>query len=224
MYPIKFYLNNDYQAMEVLGVKGVFSNLRVENESLPEGFYKYSLREAGKEYFSSVERSVLVNHSGDFICKEELPLGDDGYKDLVGDYSFTGEPVDLDEFFGMDIKNKVAEALDKFMFEYDPYSYRDNLENGQEDMVDAIRTMLEHKEQVKGIIDELNEICDEEKSSLDNASQSFLSSLINKLDNIVYSFPEKRVELVKQINVAEAQKEKLQSDGSMLEPERSKEE
>lgn len=218
MYPIKYYLNTDYQEMEVLGVKGLFTNLRVERDSLPEGFYKYSLREDDEEYFSSVENDVLVNHSGDFICKSELSLGEDGCKDIGEDYNFTDEPVNLDEFFGVDIKTKIAEALDEFMREYDPYEYADNLNAGQANMVDEVRAMLDTREQSEGILKELKEIYKENKNSFDAETVTLLNSLIDAVDENVCSFPEKRPVLDSQIKAAELLKVKTPEDDGQLEP------
>lgn len=223
MYPVKYFLNTDYQEMEVLGVTGLFSNLRVERESLPEGFYKYSLREGDNDFFSTVEKAVMINHAGDFICKSELPLGEKGFKDLGEDYGFTDEPVDLDMFFGVDTKLMVAEALDTFMRDFDPHGYADNLPTGvaisEGNMVDDIRAMLEDREQTEGILVELKEIYEEGKGSFDDETGSLLTSLISKVDDLCRAFPEKRAELFEQIQSAETLKEKSLDDNGQLEPE-----
>lgn len=208
MYPIKYFLNTDYQEMELLGVTGLFSNVRIERESLPEGFYKYSLREGEEDYFSTVENAVLVNHSGDFICKKELNLGDEGCV-VLDDYGFTDQEVNLDEFFGVDIKTKVAELLDLFMKDIAPYEYADNLTVGtsieEGNMVSEIREMLDDRDQAEGIFKELSEIC-EEVSFADVRDKGLAFSLKNKLYEIVRSFPEKHVELSDQIVAAENKK------------------
>lgn len=216
MYPVKYFLNTDYEAMEVLGVKGLFTNLRVEKESLPEGFYKYSIREGADDYFSTLEKSVLVNHSGDFICKQELDLGEQGCKDLGEEYSFLDEPVDVGQFFGVDILLKVAEALDSFMNDYDPYGYSDNLDLGQENMVDSIRLMLCNREQTEGICAELKDICEEDR--FENAELATLAhSLLEKVEDIVQTFPEKRIDLSEQIEAAESQKGSTPGDEEQIE-------
>ena len=58
MVPIKFNSTSDYQHMDVLGVDGVFTNLRIDEKTLPDGFYKYSLREGEEEYFATIEKNV----------------------------------------------------------------------------------------------------------------------------------------------------------------------
>lgn len=206
MYPVKYFLNTDYQAMEVLGVKGLFTNLRVESASLPEGFYKYSIREGEDDFFSTLERSVLVNHSGDFICKQELDLGEQGCKDLGEDYSFLDEPVDVGAFFGVDVLTKLAETLDSFMKDFDPYEYADNLNVGEENMVGDIRSMLDDREQVEGILNELKEILDDGQAAFDAEANALVDSLIDKIEDVVRSFPVPRAKLAAQIDAAEIQK------------------
>lgn len=154
----KYYLISDYQSMELLGVNGLFTNLRVDRESLPEGFYKYSIREGEDDIFSSVKDDVLANHMGDFICKQELDLNGQDEYDLFGDYDFTGEDVNLDEFFGVDIKLKVAEELEAFYYDCFYYEYQDALEPDQTrgDVVEDTRSQLDDKKLVSGMIEDLN--------------------------------------------------------------------
>lgn len=100
MKPIKFNDTSDYQHMEVLGVKGAFTSLRIQRDSLPEGFHKYSLRDGEDSFFGQVAKNVMVNHAGDFITKSPLELGPDGFKDLgEDDWTFTDEPFKFEEFF-----------------------------------------------------------------------------------------------------------------------------
>ena len=154
MYKEKYFLISDYQSMELLGVNGLFTSFRVDSSSLPEGFYKYSLREGADNPFSTVKEDVWANHMGDFICKEELDLNGQDELDLFGDYSFTNEEVDLDTFFGEDIKSKVAQELDAFYYDFDTYDYQDKVptDASREDVVDSLRKDLSDKECVKGII------------------------------------------------------------------------
>lgn len=188
MYPEKYFLISDYQSMELLGVNGLFTNLRVERNSLPEGFYKYSLREGDVDPFSSVKDDVLVNHMGDFICKEELDLGGQDECDLFGDYSFTNEDVNLDEFFGVDIKEKVAEELESFCFDFDFYEYADNLSSGdtREDVVNNFKSDLSDKERVKGMIGFFEKLLEdnEEENFLPAVTEQKVRSFISVLTEI----------------------------------------
>lgn len=113
MKPIRFNDTSDYQHIEVLGNEGVFTPLRIERESLPEGFHKYSLREGEEALISQVASEVLVNHAGDFITKEPLELGADGAKSLCEeDWGFTGEPFQFEAYFDhkLSIDCQIAEA------------------------------------------------------------------------------------------------------------------
>lgn len=101
MKSIKFNETSDYQMMEVLDVEGVFTNLRIDEQTLPEGFYKYSLREGEEEFIAAIEKNVAVNHAGDFITKQEIDLGPEGYKDLKpDDWGFTDKDFEFETYFG----------------------------------------------------------------------------------------------------------------------------
>lgn len=101
MLPIKFNETSDYECMDVLGVEGVFTSLRIDEASLPEGFYKYSLREGEKEFVAEICKNVMVNHAGDFITKQEFDLGPDRCKALEpDDWGFTDEFFDFESYFG----------------------------------------------------------------------------------------------------------------------------
>ena len=200
MFAEKYFLISDYESMELLGVNGLFTNMRVDRNSLPEGFYKYSLREGEDDFFSSVKSNVLVNHMGDFICKQELDLKDQDELDLDGEYSFTNEDVDLDEFFGEDIKMKIAQEIDDFSFNFDTYEYKDRMPSGatREDAVEDMRAALDDKSRVNDLIDYFKDILstNQEESFLEPKDEQkvrfFVSSLVcinsknrESLDNIV---------------------------------------
>lgn len=200
MFPEKYFLISDYQSMEVLGVNGLFTNLRVDASSLPEGFHKYSIREGADDPFASVKKNVFANHMGDFICKQELDLQGEESRDLLEDYCFTDAPVDLDKFFGEDRKGKIAEALDQFCHDFDPYEYQDNLARGfsRQDVIDSVQADLSDKARVNGMIAYFNNILENNKeehflSAFDEQTvRSFIAVLteLNRhnrdtLDNIV---------------------------------------
>ena len=181
MYPEKYFLIPDYQSMELLGVKGLFTNLRVDRESLPEGFYKYSLRSGDDGWFSSVENNVPVNHMGDFICKQELDLNNQDEYETFDDYGFTDDEVDLDAFFGEDIRAKIAEELDQFYYDFDTYDYKDKIPSGctREDVVESIRDGLSDKEYVSEMVEFF------EKLLNNNKEEEFLSA---QTEQKVHSF------------------------------------
>ena len=115
MKPIKFNDTSDYQFMEVLGVEGVFTNLRIDRESLPEGFHKYALRSGEEELVCQISNEVMVNHAGDFITKTPIDLGPEGRRELsLDDWSFMNKDLDLEAYFGkkysIDCQIEQAEA------------------------------------------------------------------------------------------------------------------
>lgn len=179
MFPEKYFLIGDYQSMELLGVKGLFTNLRVDRSSLPEGFYKYSIREGDENPFSSVKENVLVNHMGDFVCKKELDLNGQDECELFDDYCFTDDEVDLDEFFGVDIKEKIAQEIEDYSYTHESYEYKDDfLGCSREDVVQRIKSGLSDKEYVAGLIKHFESVLEEneEKYFLEPALEQRLHS------------------------------------------------
>lgn len=89
MMPKNYKEITDYEAVEILGMKGLFTNLRVDSKSLPENIKKLSIRHSDDcdEWFCSLEENVLVNHMGDFITMDNVETK--GFcKDINDDYSF----------------------------------------------------------------------------------------------------------------------------------------
>lgn len=219
MFSEKYFLISDYQSMELLGVNGLFTNMRVERKSLPEGFYKYSIREGADDFLSSVKSDVLVNHMGDFICKEELDLNGQDECDLLGEYSFTEEEVDLNKFFGVDIKDKIAHELDAFCFEYDTYEYQDTLCGcSREDIVGSIRDGLNDKEYVTGLISYFKTMLE------NNENEHFLSSSAEQRASFFVSVltdinTKNRDSLDNIVDIASGIKEKQAQQSQGMEPE-----
>ena len=96
-----------YELIEVCGQKALFSDSRIDDSEVPEGMYRYDLREAtgsNDHYFGSIEQNVRINHAGSFITKEPLDLGTDEYIELDYDTepNFTGEEMTAEEFANTD--------------------------------------------------------------------------------------------------------------------------
>ncbi len=82
LYPIigrydkRRHLQEEFEVVEVCDKVGLFTNGRVNAEELPDGIYKYELREDDDgEDFASLESRVSVNFAGTILLKEELDLG-----------------------------------------------------------------------------------------------------------------------------------------------------
>ena len=76
-------------------ISGIFTNGRVNRNTIPKGKYAYDLRENTETgEFASIEPHVTVNHAGTFIGDEEIifPSGTDKripFNEKEYDYSFT---------------------------------------------------------------------------------------------------------------------------------------
>ena len=73
------------EVVEVLGQTALFTNGRVTQKELPDGLYKYDLREGESIAFATVEPSVAVNHAGTIITKEPIIFGEEGYIEFDDD-------------------------------------------------------------------------------------------------------------------------------------------
>ena len=98
---------NDFELMEVCGVKAIYADRRIDDSEVPKGMYRYDFREgngADDVYFGAIEKDVKVDHAGSFITKEPLDLGTDGYIELEYDTepNFLGEFMTAEEFANTD--------------------------------------------------------------------------------------------------------------------------
>lgn len=213
MYPMKYFLNPDYQPFELFGIEGMFSNLRVESDSLPEGFYKYSIREGDDgEPFASVAKAVWVNHLGDFICKTPIESVEAGREvDIDGDFSFIDSDITPEQFFGVSFKEKLAEAVDAFCFDHDYYEYIDNapMENPREAMLADILSQLDEKDGVTAIKQHIQEIRDESiDKNTDGKEFAYATDIIGALEDLSHELGRKP-SLDKQIDAANVKRSNI---------------
>lgn len=91
------------EVVEVLGRKALFINERVAPEDVPEGMYRYDLRDNGQGWFSSIEKSVKVNHAGTLLFTENIELNAGEYVAFAdGDSpNFLGYTMTVEEFRNM---------------------------------------------------------------------------------------------------------------------------
>ncbi len=82
----------EYQEVEVFEVPALFSNGRVADSDVPEGFYRYDLRGSGDDPGDpvSVENRVVVNHAGTILATQPLPIPERGFLNLGEELNFTG--------------------------------------------------------------------------------------------------------------------------------------
>ena len=90
----------DYERFEIFGRDALFTNLRIDRKTLPEGLYAYDLRDcdecSGEP--SEVKSFVLVNHWGTVVVREPIEGADDGVLMSKEDYNYLGEDMTLEEF------------------------------------------------------------------------------------------------------------------------------
>ena len=92
------------EVVEVLGQTALFTNGRVTEQELPEGLYRYDLREGENLAFATIEPNVMVNHAGTVLMK--TPLDFDGQEYIVLDDesspNFLGYDMTQEEFMDTD--------------------------------------------------------------------------------------------------------------------------
>ena len=88
------------QAVEFMDRKALFSDTRFKKNEVPEGLYRYELRDRGDGEFCTVENEVVVNHAGTLLMKEPLDLGENGYIELDNEtgLNFLGYDQTMQEF------------------------------------------------------------------------------------------------------------------------------
>lgn len=74
-----------YQLAEIMGQEVLFSNGRIDRDSLPEGLYCYDLREGDNGYAATIEPSVAVNHFGSILMTQPIEFPEQGRIDLTED-------------------------------------------------------------------------------------------------------------------------------------------
>lgn len=103
MEQIKFNDTDNYKHLVLRGVPGVFTEEHIDDKSLPEGYFKYSLwgSEPGRIDGVFIDSIAEKYHTGEFITKTPLSLRV-GHSMPVGgdDLKFTGMPFDMESFFG----------------------------------------------------------------------------------------------------------------------------
>lgn len=94
-----------YETMEMLGQTVLFTDMRVDRTTVPEGLYAYSLRHDDdcQGDICEIAPSVMVNFWGTILCREEIPLTDDGRRYVdENDYTYTGDSMSIEEYMEQD--------------------------------------------------------------------------------------------------------------------------
>lgn len=102
------------EVVEVLGQTALFTNGRVTEQEVPEGLYRYDLREGENLAFATIERNVAVDHSGTILTKAPLDFGGQEYLVFNEDTSpnFLGYDLTPEEFLQTDFTQTDAQEED----------------------------------------------------------------------------------------------------------------
>lgn len=96
--------NEKFDLIELCGKKALFTNGRIRQEDVPQGLYKFDLREGVNIPFGSVEYHVIVNHAGTVLVKEDLMFCGEDCIVFTEETSpnFLGEEMTLQTFMETD--------------------------------------------------------------------------------------------------------------------------
>ena len=97
-----------FDEVTILGKPALFTNLRIDRNTVPRGYHLYEVRHDDDCQGDAVQiaRGILVNHWGSLITHEVINLPADGYLDI--------EPEDLNYAAG------DCRSMKTFMEKYPP--------------------------------------------------------------------------------------------------------
>ena len=88
-----------YMLAEIDATPVLFTNMRLDRDTVPEGLFCYDVRDSDHldGSFAEVKSFVMVNHWGTILCRQPFPLDEHGsyYPD---DWRFLDRAVTLAEF------------------------------------------------------------------------------------------------------------------------------
>lgn len=92
-----------YEAVEILGIPGLFTTLRVDRATIPKGVYAYDMQTSEQDWSQPclLARHITVEHFGTVLTASPVPIPPNGYFDLSpGDFEgqFCGERMTLADF------------------------------------------------------------------------------------------------------------------------------
>ena len=92
-----------YEAVEILGIPGLFTTLRVDRTTIPKGVYAYDMQTSEQDWSQPclLARHITVEHFGTVLTASPVPIPPNGYLDLSpGDFEgqFCGERMMLADF------------------------------------------------------------------------------------------------------------------------------
>jgi demethoxyubiquinone hydroxylase (CLK1/Coq7/Cat5 family) len=69
----------DYAPVSLFDKPALFTNARIDRDTVPDGLYAYDIRHGDDGDAATVEKAVRVNHMGTVITAEPLDFGEADY-------------------------------------------------------------------------------------------------------------------------------------------------
>lgn len=84
----------DFAGFELFGREVLFSQVRIERDTIPAGIYAYDLRHGDDDGIPcTLEKNVRVNYFGTVLSNKPFKLPDEGYRRIgYDDYGFSSLP------------------------------------------------------------------------------------------------------------------------------------
>lgn len=87
-------MEESFEEITVLDKPALFTDIRIERNTVPKGLYLYEVRsdDDGGGDPVQIAKGIMVNHFGSIITREPLKLPPDGYLDIdpETDWNFAG--------------------------------------------------------------------------------------------------------------------------------------
>lgn len=100
----------EFEKIEIDDTEALFTNRRVSESEIPNGLFRYDLRESDETgRFCAIEKNVAVNHGGSVITKAPILSNDTDMIEFTDDDdamspNFLGETCTLAEFIAGSVK------------------------------------------------------------------------------------------------------------------------
>lgn len=89
-----------FEHIELFGKPALFTNARIDKNTVPLGLYCYDLRGSDRDPGNPVtlETHVAVNHAGTVLTPDKVKIPKAGYKPLKDGLNFLGDELSLEQF------------------------------------------------------------------------------------------------------------------------------
>ena len=90
-----------FEEIEVLGKPALFTDARLDRQTIPRGLHYYEVREEGGFDPVQIGKGILANHYGSILTRKPIRLDKDGYLDIDPEKDFVfigGDHMTAKEF------------------------------------------------------------------------------------------------------------------------------